>query len=103
LKKGGYDGCDIPLYGGHLLENFLSPLANKRTDEYGGSLENRVRLAQEVLRAVRDAVGRDFIIGVRHSGDHYVPGGLTKEELLQVARKTDALGIADYWMVSGSN
>ncbi|HXJ83500.1 MAG TPA: FAD-dependent oxidoreductase [Candidatus Methylomirabilis sp.] len=103
LKKGGYDGCDIPLYGGHLLENFLSPLANTRTDEYGGSLDNRMRLAHEVLRAVRDAVGRDFIIGVRHSGDHLVPGGLTKEELLDVARRTDALGIADYWMVSGSN
>jgi NADPH-dependent 2,4-dienoyl-CoA reductase/sulfur reductase-like enzyme len=52
---------------------------------------------------VRDAVGSDFIIGVRHSGDHLVPGGLTKEALLEVARKTDALGIADYWMVSGSN
>src|SRR2546428_508336 len=103
LKKGGYDGCDIPFYGGHLLENFLSPLANTRTDEYGGSLENRARLGREVLRAVRDAVGRDFIIGVRHSGDHLVPGGLTKEELLDVARIIDALGIADYWLVSGSN
>src|SRR5213083_2686636 len=71
LKKGGYDGCDIPIYGGHLLENFLSQLANTRTDEYGGSLDNRMRL--------------------------------TKEALLEVARKTDALGIADYWMVSGSN
>lgn len=103
LKKGGYDGCDIPLYGGHLLENFLSPLANTRTDEYGGSVDNRMRLTHEVLRAVREAVGRDFIIGVRHSGDHLVPGGLTKEDLLEVARRTDALGIADYWMVSGSN
>jgi hypothetical protein len=103
LKKGGYDGCDIPFYGGHLIENFLSPLANTRTDEYGGGIENRLRLAHEVLRAVRDAVGKDFIIGVRHSGDHLVPGGLTKEDLLEVARLTDALHIADYWMVSGSN
>src|SRR5262249_58894656 len=61
LKKGGYDGADIPLYGGHLLENFISPLANTRTDEYGGSLENRLRLPRQVLRAVREAVGRDFI------------------------------------------
>jgi mycofactocin system FadH/OYE family oxidoreductase 2 len=103
LSKGGYDGCDIPMYGGHLLENFLSPLANKRTDEYGGSLENRTRLTCEVLRAVRDAVGPDFIIGVRHSGDHFVPGGLGREELLEAARLVDRLGIADYWMVSGSN
>jgi len=59
LKKGGYDGCDIPFYGGHLIENFLSPLSNRRTDEYGGSLDNRLRLATEVVRAVREAVGRD--------------------------------------------
>ena len=103
LQKGGYDGCDVPFYGGHLLENFLSPLTNKRTDEYGGSLENRCRLIGEVLRAVRDAVGPEFIIGVRHSGDHFVPGGLSREELLEVARLVDGLGIADYWMVSGSN
>jgi 2,4-dienoyl-CoA reductase-like NADH-dependent reductase (Old Yellow Enzyme family)/thioredoxin reductase len=103
LQKGGYDGCDIPTYGGHLLENFLSPLTNRRTDEYGGSLENRTRLTCEVLRAVRDAVGPDFIIGIRHSGDHYVPGGLSREDLLAIARHVDALGIADYWMVSGSN
>src|SRR5207247_1820235 len=103
LKKGGYDGADIPLYGGHLLENFISPLANTRTDEYGGSLDNRLRLPREVLRALREAVGRDFIIGLRHSGDHFVEGGLTREELLEIARQLDALGIADYWMVSGSN
>src|SRR5438309_1430900 len=101
--KGGCDGADIPLYGGHLLENFISPLANTRTDEYGGSLDNRLRLPTEVLRALREAVGRDFILGLRHSGDHFVPGGLTREELLEIARRLDALGIADYWMVSGSN
>jgi len=103
LKRGGYDGCDIPIHGGHLLENFLSPLANTRTDEYGGSLDNRLRLPREVLEAVREAVGRDFIVGVRHSGDHLVPGGMTREDLLEVARRLDALGIADYWMVSGAN
>ena len=86
LQKGGYDGCDIPFYGGHLLENFLSPLTNKRTDQYGGSVENRCRLIAEVLRAVRDAVGPEFIVGVRHSGDHFVPGGLSREDLLEVAR-----------------
>ena len=103
LQQGGFDGCDIPFYGGHLLENFLSPLSNRRTDEYGGSLPNRLRLGREVLQAVREAVGRDFIIGVRHTGDHFVPGGLTREDCLEIARQLDALGIADYWMVSGSN
>jgi dimethylglycine catabolism A len=103
LQKGGFDGCDIPFYGGHLIENFLSPLSNRRTDEYGGSLDNRLRLAREVLVAVREAVGPHFIVGVRHSGDHFVEGGLSREELSEIARRIDALGIADYWMVSGSN
>src|SRR6266536_1045884 len=65
--------------------------------------DNRMRLTHQPPHAGRDALGRDFIIGVRHSGVHLGPGGLTKEALLEVARKTDALGIADYWMVSGSN
>ena len=102
LKKGGFDGCDLPFYGGHLVENFLSPLSNTRTDEYGGSLDNRLRLALEVVRAVREAVGRDFIVGVRHTGDQLVPGGLGPEEQLEVARRIDGLGMVDYFMVSGS-
>jgi len=102
LKAGGFDGCDIPFYGGHLIENFLSPLSNRRTDEYGGSLANRLRLGREVLQAVREAVGREFIVGVRHTGDQFVPGGLTKDDLLEVARRVDAWGLVDYWIVSGS-
>jgi N,N-dimethylglycine/sarcosine dehydrogenase len=103
LKRGGYDGCDLPFYGGHLVENFLSPLSNHRTDEYGGSLDNRLRLALEVVRAVREAVGRDFIVGVRHTADQFVPGGLGPEEQLEVARRIDALGMVDYFTVSGSS
>ena len=103
LKKGGFDGCDIPCYGGHLLDQFLSPLSNTRTDEYGGTLDNRLRLTAEVLRAIRDAVGPDFIIGIRHSGDHFAPGGLTAAELLEVARRIDALNLVDYWIVTGSS
>ncbi len=102
LKQGGYDGCDLPFYGGHLVEQFFSPLSNTRTDEYGGSVDNRIRFALEVVRAVREAVGRDFIVGVRHSGDHFVEGGLTRAELQEIARRIDALGMLDYWMVSGS-
>src|SRR3989454_2878425 len=53
LKKGGYDGADIPLYGGHLLENFISPLANTRPDEYGGRLHNRLPLPRGGVRGPR--------------------------------------------------
>jgi 2,4-dienoyl-CoA reductase-like NADH-dependent reductase (Old Yellow Enzyme family)/thioredoxin reductase len=103
LKKGRFDGCDIPCYGGHLLDQFLSPLSNTRTDEYGGSLDNRLRLTSQVLHAIRDAVGRDFIIGIRHSGDQFAPGGLTQEDLLEVARRIDAWNLVDYWIVTGSS
>ena len=103
LKKGGFDGCDIPCYGGHLLDQFLSPLSNKRTDEYGGDLDNRLRLTREVLEAIRKVVGRDFIVGIRHSGDHYAPGGLTQADLLEVARRIDAWNLLDYWIVTGSS
>jgi 2,4-dienoyl-CoA reductase-like NADH-dependent reductase (Old Yellow Enzyme family)/thioredoxin reductase len=102
LKRGGYDGCDLPFYGGHLVENFLSPLSNHRTDEYGGSFDNRLRLALEVVRAVRGAVGRDFIVGVRHTADQLVPGGLGPAALVEVARRIDGLGMVDYFTVSGS-
>jgi NADPH-dependent 2,4-dienoyl-CoA reductase/sulfur reductase-like enzyme len=102
LKRGGFDGCDLPFYGGHLVENFLSPLTNTRTDEYGGSFDNRLRLALEVVRAVREAVGKDFIVGVRHTADQYVPGGLGPDEQLEVARRIDALRMIDYFTVSGS-
>jgi 2,4-dienoyl-CoA reductase-like NADH-dependent reductase (Old Yellow Enzyme family)/thioredoxin reductase len=103
LKKGGFDGCDVPCYGGHLLDQFLSPLSNKRTDEYGGDLDNRLRLTREVLGAIRDASGRDFIVGIRHSGDHLAPGGLTQADLLEVARRIDAWDLLDYWIVTGSS
>jgi NADPH-dependent 2,4-dienoyl-CoA reductase/sulfur reductase-like enzyme len=56
-----------------------------------------------VLTAVREAVGRDFIVGVRHSGDQFAPGGLTKEDLLEIARRVDALQLIDYWIVTGSS
>jgi dimethylglycine catabolism A len=103
LKKGGFDGCDIPCYGGHLLDQFLSPLSNTRTDEYGGELDNRLRLTCEVLQAIRDAAGRDFIVGLRHSGDHLAPGGLTQADLLEVARRIDGWNLLDYWIVTGSS
>lgn len=103
LQKGGFDGCDIPCYGGHLLDQFLSPLSNKRTDEYGGDLDHRLRLTREVLQAIREAAGRDFIVGIRHSGDHFAPGGLTQQDLLEVARRIDAMNVVDYWIVTGSS
>ncbi len=85
-KRCGFEM--IMVHGGHgwLLNQFLSPYFNHRTDAYGGSLENRVRLAQEVLTAVRKAVGPGFPIEFRMSGDEFFDGGYTLEEGVQIAQ-----------------
>ncbi|MBR0671635.1 oxidoreductase [Neoroseomonas soli] len=84
LVAAGFDGIELQIAHGHLLQQFLSPLSNQRTDEFGGSLENRMRFPLAVLRAVREAVGRDYCLGIRVSGDEYVEGGLHLDEMLQV-------------------
>ncbi len=78
-KTCGFDG--VMIHGGHgwLLSQFLSPLTNQRTDEYGGSPENRGRFPARVVRAIREAVGPDFLVEYRISGCEYVPGGITPE------------------------
>jgi len=76
-KEAGFDGVEVHLAHSYLLHQFLSPVFNKRTDEYGGELANRMRFPLEVIRAVRDRVGQDIIVGIRLPVDELVPGGLT--------------------------
>ena len=87
VKRGGYDGVEITSYGGHLLEQFWAPHVNKRTDNYGGSLENRMRLSVEVIEAVRDRVGSDFVVGFRMTGDQLLKGGLGHDEMKVIAAR----------------
>ena len=68
VKMAGYDGLEVHGGHGYLVASFLSGIWNKRTDGYGGSVENRARFAASILRAVRDRVGRDFVVGVRMNG-----------------------------------
>jgi 2,4-dienoyl-CoA reductase (NADPH2) len=103
VQRGGYDGVDLSCWGGHLIEQFLSPLANRRTDEYGGSLEKRMRFCLEVLDAVRRATGGDFIVGARLTGDQLVDHGLTIEDAQQIATRLARTGQLDYVTVSGSS
>ena len=70
-KEGGLDGVEVIAWG-HLVDQFLSPALNRRTDAYGGSLENRCRFALEVFGAIREAVGPDYIVGIRLTGDEHV-------------------------------
>ncbi len=99
IDRIGFDV--IELHGGHgyLLHQFMSPLANQRTDEYGGSLENRIRFPLEVFRAVRDVFHQDKVVGMRLSATDWVEGGWTLEETVRLAAELKAAG-CDYVDVS---
>ncbi|WP_417520210.1 FAD-dependent oxidoreductase [Minwuia sp.] len=99
-KLAGFDGVEVHLAHSYLLHQFISPLFNKRDDEYGGSFENRMRFPLEVIRAVRERVGRDFIVGIRLSMDEMVPGGMEVSEWIEVARTVEATGDIDYIMAT---
>ncbi|HVX21922.1 MAG TPA: FAD-dependent oxidoreductase [Acidimicrobiales bacterium] len=90
-KEGGLDGVQIHAAHGYLLGEFLSPGGNHRTDEYGGSPENRARILIEVLDAVRAAVGPDFPISVRLSADDDIEGGMGPAEVAQLAAGIDGM------------
>ena len=94
-QEGGFDGIEL-LSHSHLLGQFLSPLVNNRDDDYGGSLENRMRLTLQVIEAVREAVGPDLIIGMRVTGDELTQGGLEADECVEIAQKIAATGAIDF-------
>jgi len=85
-KAAGYDGVEIHSAHGYLLDQFYSPLTNLRSDDYGGSLENRVRVHLEVIKAVREAVGDDYTVALRLGGCDYMEGGSTIEEAAVVCK-----------------
>ncbi|WP_382467540.1 FAD-dependent oxidoreductase [Streptomyces ochraceiscleroticus] len=91
-QAGGLDGIELQSYG-HFLDSFLSPATNHRDDELGGSLENRLVFPRRVIRAVREAVGPDFIVGIRMALDEALPGGLGFDEALVAAEQFSADGI----------
>ena len=101
-KEGGLDGIELEAYG-HLIDQFWSPLVNVRSDRYGGSLENRMRFAVEVLEAIRTEVGDDYIVGIRMTGAEDVPGGLTESDCLAIATSLSRTGMIDFVnLVKGS-
>ena len=100
LKACGFSGADLALYDDQLPDQFWDPAINKRTDQYGGSLENRMRFTFEVLEAVRGAVGRDFIVGARVSGDDLLPGGLAESDLAEIIRRLDGTDALDYFTIT---
>ena len=98
-QQAGFDGVEVHGAHGYLICEFLSPYTNKRTDEYGGSAENRARFPMNIIRKIREACGPDFIIGYRMSGVEGVEGGLTTDDTGAFAKMID--GMVDYINVSG--
>jgi len=101
-RDAGFDGVQIHAAHGYLLSEFLSPVVNRREDDYGGSLENRARLLLEIVRAVRSAVGPDFAVGVKLNSADFQKGGFSNEECLQVVRWLDDCDI-DLLEISGGS
>jgi len=96
----GFDGVEI--HGAHfyLVSEFLSPLYNKRTDEYGGSDENRARFLIEIIQKIREKVGKDYIVGVKINSEDGDKNGITEEGFIKICQLAEAAGI-DYIQISG--
>ncbi|MBZ9694420.1 MULTISPECIES: FAD-dependent oxidoreductase [unclassified Mesorhizobium] len=94
-QAAGLDGIEFESYG-HLMDGFWSPATNHRDDEYGGSLDNRLRFTNMVLDAVRAAVGEKFVVGIRMVADEDFDKGLSKEEGVEIARRLAGSGKLDF-------
>ena len=101
-REIGYDGVEVQAGWGDLVAQCLSPLSNKRTDSYGGSLENRSRLLIEIVEAIKKTAGVDFPVQIKLAVDELVPGGFTLDEAEKVAQSLEAAG-ADSILVSAGN
>jgi mycofactocin system FadH/OYE family oxidoreductase 2 len=99
-REGGFDGIELQFGHSSLMRQFLSPLTNLRTDEYGGSPENRLRYPMMVIAAVRKTVGKDYTLGIRLCADEMVQGGLTLEDVKGIARNLEAAGNLDFMDLS---
>ena len=98
-REAGFDFVEIHAAHGYLISEFLAPNANRRTDDYGGSFENRTRFLMEILTAIKNRCGSDYPAGVRYNGEDYVAGGWTLGEALRLAPLLQAAG-ADWLHVS---
>lgn len=96
LKQAGFSGVEISGGHGHLFHQFMSPWCNTREDEYGGKLENRLRLTRELIEAIRSACGGDFIVGIKLPGDDGVPGSIGPDEAADIAPRLCTPGEVDY-------
>ncbi|WP_296558067.1 FAD-dependent oxidoreductase [uncultured Acetobacterium sp.] len=101
-KTCGADGVELHVAHGYLLNQFVSPYSNKRTDKYGGSFQNRLRMVSEIITGIKYMCGADFPISVRISADEFVEGGLKIDESIKIARTLESYGIDAINVSSGT-
>jgi 2,4-dienoyl-CoA reductase-like NADH-dependent reductase (Old Yellow Enzyme family) len=101
-EHAGFDGVEVHAAHGYLLSQFLSPLANRRTDEWGGSLQNRARMLLDVVRAIRSSVSSSFAVGVKLNSADFQRGGFEADDARQVIAMLEPLGV-DLVELSGGN
>lgn len=103
MKESGFDAVELHLGHGYLLSQFISPITNKRKDEYGGSIENRMRYPLEVVAAVREIVGPDFPILTKISMYDDLKGGITLNDGIEVAKMLDKAGVDGIILSAGTS
>ena len=101
-RKAGFDAVELHMAHGYLIDQFLSPISNRRTDPYGGSLDGRARIALDVLKRTKERVGRDLAVICRITGDQFMPGGFTLQESKRVSKMLQDAG-ADAIHVTGGS
>ncbi|WP_434321789.1 NADH:flavin oxidoreductase/NADH oxidase family protein [Haemophilus influenzae] len=101
-EQAGFSGVQIHAAHGYLISQFLSPHHNRRQDQWGGSLENRMRFLLETYTAIRAAVGKDFLVGIKLNSADFQKGGFDESESVRVVQKLSEMGI-DFIEVSGGN
>lgn len=99
-KKAGFDAVELIGSAGYLISQFFSPATNKRTDEYGGSLENRARFAVEIIERIKEKCGK-FTVTIRIPGDEFVEGGNTVKEMKKIAKILEDAGVAAIHVMAG--
>jgi dimethylglycine catabolism A len=102
LQQGGFDGCEVMASHCHLIDQFWNPDVNRRGDAYGGSLENRLRFGLRILEAIRERVGRQFIVGIRVTGDDFTERGLGNAAMQEICGRLNDTRLLDYFNVIGS-
>lgn len=100
--KAGCDGIMLHAAHGYLIHQFLSPLSNQRTDEYGGSFDKRLRFLTDIISAVKAVVPSDFALGLRLSATDWLEGGITPEDTVEIVKRAEALGCSFADISSGA-